>query len=274
MEFHELQQMCRRAATYTCSQTKLTLSAVTLAACGLMVVMAMGLSLKANDWFSLSLAFMPLFVIASVLTTLGVVLIQGYRDEVKYENASYRDLLLISWKHLIRASYFFLPLMLAYLFLWIILGLFFLLREIPAFGEFFGVILAFGPFLLLFGSLLLSVLAVFLSFVVSPVIALKKIEGFELVQYMQERLQTNVFARVCLFCLASVPLAATAFLLLIAAHLTTSLYTVSENHMQMVLQWFFIMIPFATILSPAVVFFYNLAAETHIYIQKKIGQIK
>jgi uncharacterized membrane protein len=274
MEFYELQNMCRRAATHTCSKQKLVLSSLVLAISGLLVVLAMGLSLHAGSWVSLCLAFMPLFIISCVLTTLGCVLIQGYRDEIKNQSTGYTELITISWQHMVRASYFYLPLVLCYLCFWIVLGIFFLLREIPTIGEFFGVILAFGPFLLLFASLLLSVLAIFLAFVVSPVIALKKVQGTELLQYMQEKLQSNVFARVCLFCLSVVPLCATGILLFIAAHLTTLMYEVSQNHLQMILQWFFIMIPFASILAPAVVFFFNMAAETHIYVQKKIISLR
>jgi hypothetical protein len=270
MGFRDLESMSTRAAIYSGSKVKLFISSLTLVICGLLVVFAMGLSLAASEWVTLSLAFLPIFLSGSILIALGVVLIRGYRDEVKNKEVSYGKMLGESWGNLITSSYFFLPIVLVYLCLWVVMGLFFLLKEIPGIGDFFGVILAFGPFLLILGSLLLCVATVFLVFALSPILALKQISGNELMQYVQERLSKQVFLRAFLFLFSSLPLIATAALLYIAARLTTILYVVSDSHIQMVLQWFFIMIPFAVILSPALVFFFNMAAETHILIQKRL----
>ena len=269
MDFSDLEKMCERAARFTCAKRKLFISALTLVLCGLFVVFAMGLSLAASEWVNLSLAFLPFFLCGSLLIVLGVIVIRMYHNEVKNKEVNTGLIVSKSWEYLITSSYFFLPIVLTYLFLWIVLGLFFVLKEIPAVGDFFGVILAFGPFLLLLGSLLLCVATIFLIFVVSPILALKKLSGHELMQYVQTRILSRVFLRISLFFVSLVPLVFTALLLFIAAHLTTNLYVVSDSHTQMVLQWFFIMIPFAVFLSPALVFFFNMAAETHVLIQKK-----
>ena len=270
MEFQDLENMCVRAASFSGSKLKLLISALTLAVCGLLVVFAMGLSLAASEWVTLSLAFLPIFLSSSILVALGIILIRAYRDEVKNKEISYSKLLVTSWENLVVSFYLFLPIILGYICLWLVLGVFFLLKEIPVIGDFFGVILAFGPFLLLFGSLLLCVATIFLIFAVSPILALKQIPGSEILQYLQDNLSKNIFLRISLFLFSLLPLAATALLLYVAAKLATILYVVSYSHLQMILQWFFIMIPFAAILSPAVVFFFNMAAETHVLIQKRV----
>jgi hypothetical protein len=232
-------------------------------------VCALGLSLAANDWVNLSLAFLPVFFSGIALTAFGVMLIRVYHDEVKERDVSYSKVIRQAFGNFFTASYFFLPIVLAYLLLWVVLGCFFLIKEIPFIGDFFNVILAFGPFLLILGSLLLCLASLFLLFLAAPIIALKSLSGESLLQYVQGQLKTQIFLRVTLCSFALLPLLLLTLLLWAAAKITTVLYVASGNHLQMVLQWFFIMIPFAVILSPALVFFFNVAAETHVLVQKR-----
>ena len=47
-------------------------------------------------------------------------------------------------------------------------------------------------------------------------------------------------------------------------------YFVTERTWAIGLQWFVIMIPFATLLSPVVIFLFNFAAESFVILQKRL----
>jgi len=228
----------------------------------------MGLSLAANEWITLALTFLPIFISAGILIALGVILIRAYHDEVKNKEVSFQKIIKLSWRQIAFASSFFLPVVAAYILMWIVLGIFFLLQEIPFIGTVSTVIFAFGPFLLLLGSLLLCAASVFFLFLLSPVLALKPFTGYSLVDLDLSRLSLNLFYRLVTFVVAALPVTFLSVILFLAARLTTILYVVSGSDLQMVFQWFFIMLPFAILLSPSVVFFFNMAAEAQVHLRK------
>jgi hypothetical protein len=272
MNFAQLEQLCKRAGTNTFSQTKLLISTAVLALCGLLVIFCMGLSKAASTWFVLSLTFLPIFISGAILMGLGVVLIRAYHDEIKKKKISYTLIISKSWDNILSALYIFVPIILLYLLQWVMLGLFILLKEIPILGILFGVILAFAPFLLNLGSLVLCLGSFVLLFAFTPVIALKQLHPQNLLQYAISQLVKRPFMRILLLLIALIPLAATTFILWFAAYLTTTSYMVSESHLQIVLQWFFIMLPFAAFLAPATIFFYNMSCEAHVLAQKGLDK--
>ncbi|MDB6081236.1 MAG: Conserved putative rane protein [Chlamydiia bacterium] len=269
MFFKELEKLFERAGRFVFSKAKLLTTVITLALLGVMIVCSMGLSLHAGEWVALSLTFLPIFLATSVLSALGVLLIRSYHDEIKNRDTNVAKTVTAMTDSLFTSSYFFLPIILIYLLLWVVLGLFFLMKAIPIIGDAFAVIFAFGPFLLILGSLLLSLASIFLLFTATPVMALKSLTGEKLFQYVHEQRFQQIFLRLVLCLLSLLPLIVTACLLWLAAKITTVVYVDQENTLQMVMQWFFIMLPFAAILSPTVIFFFNMATETHILIQKR-----
>ena len=158
---------------------------------------------------------------------------------------------------------------LGYLILWMLLGIFILLREVPGLGEFMGVILAFAPFLLNLGALLLCVVNLAVLFFVAPAVALQGMNSFRLSNNLFERLRTDIFSNSLLWLTAALPLTVIILLLLTAMWMTEATYLMPTHTIAVVLQWFFIMIPFTTLLSPALVFFFNFAAEAHVLMRKK-----
>ncbi len=149
------------------------------------------------------------------------------------------------------------------------LGIFVLLKQVPGLGEFFGVILVFGPFLLNLCTLILCVLNLAMLFFVTPVIALKGLNRIRVTQILVDRLKRDIFSNTFLALVATFPLLIFIGLLTLAAFLTGTVCYGCENPLHNVLQWFFIMIPFTALLSPAVVFFFNFAAEAHVLLAKK-----
>ena len=234
-----------------------------------MVVFFRGLSINAGQWILMSLTFLPFFLCAGVLLSMGILRIRIYHDEIKERPVDYADLLSRSWEVIIGASYFSIPIILSYLLLWMSLGVFFLLKQIPAVGDFFAVILAAGPFLLNLGSLVLCLLNFAMLFFVTPIVALKGLNRIQVTQLLVNRLKSDVFTNVLLAFVAVIPLLAVSGILVLAAFLTGNVCYTCENPLHNVLQWFFIMIPFTALLAPAVVFFFNFAAEAHVMMQKK-----
>lgn len=272
MNLKDVQLIFNRAVSLTFVKKKLLLAFIVLALCGLLVVFFRGLAINAGQWVTMSLTFLPFFLCAGLLLSTGIVLTRIYHDEIKRKPTSYKEILSKSFEVIVGASYFSIPIILSYLLLWMVLGIFVLLKQIPGIGEFFGVILVFGPFLLNLVTLVLCVLNMAMLFFVTPVVALKGLNRIRVTQILVKRLKNDMFSNIFLALVATFPLIVFIVLLSLAAFLTGTVCYGCENPLHNVLQWFFIMIPFTALLSPAVVFFFNFAAESHVLMQKQMQQ--
>jgi hypothetical protein len=268
MDFHQLELMFNRAFYLSFSKKKFWLVFTILALCGVLVVFFRGLALGANEWLMLSLTFLPIFLCAGVLLSLGIALIRIYHDEIKKKDVKYTEILSKSLEIMIGASYFCIPIVLSYLLLWMLLGIFFLLKEIPGVGSFFSSIFAFAPFLINLGTLILCLLSLAVLFFVTPVVALKGLNRMQIEQTLKTRLKSDIFSNIVLSLIATFPLWMIVAILILAAWLTGSVCFACESPLHQVLQWFFTMIPFTAVLTPAVIFFFNFAAESHVLMVK------
>lgn len=164
MDFQSFSFIFNRALAFTFSRKKLLFVFCVLALSGLLVVFFQGLALHANEWVKLSLTFLPIFICTGILLSMGILLIRVYHDEIKEREVNFWQILSRSWEVIIGASYFAIPIIFSYLVLWMLLGIFVLLSEIPAVGEFFSAILSFGPFLINLGTLVLCLLSLAILF--------------------------------------------------------------------------------------------------------------
>ncbi|MBA3602428.1 MAG: hypothetical protein H0W50_02020 [Parachlamydiaceae bacterium] len=269
MQLSDIQRIFNRALILTFSKKKLAMVSIILALCGLLIVFFRGLAIHAGNWIMLSLTFIPVFLCSGILLSAGIWLTRIYHDEVKNKAIKYRDVLLNSWEVIIGASYFAIPIILSYLLVWMTLGIFILLKEIPGVGKFFMAILAFAPFLLNLSSLLLCLFALLVLYFVTPLVALKGVNRIQSAQLLTLRLKGDVFCNIVLGLVAVLPLIFCAILLLTAAFITESMCEVCESPVYTIVHSFFIMIPFAVMLSPAVIFFFNFAAEAHVFMREK-----
>lgn len=269
MTLRNIEQMFNRALLHCFSKKKLLLTFPVLLLCGVLIVFCRALAIGANNWVTMSLTFLPFFLCTSVLLSLGVLLSRIYHNDVKHIYTSYRKLFAQSWELLIGIAYIALPMLLLYLFLWMFLGLFYLLRELPGVGEFFGVILAFGPFLLVFGSISLSLLNVFSLYFITPHVAFRFGSKKRLLQDVAQRFQGNPFSNIVFFLLAVIPLLFIVGLLYLSASVTGATFSVAADSVALVMQWFFIMIPFCALLSPGVLFFVNFSVESFVFLEKR-----
>lgn len=273
MIFNEVPFIFNRAISLTFLKKKLILTFFSLLACGLLVVFFRGLGLHSSHWVSLNLTFMSIFLSSAVLLSIGILLTRIYHDEVKKNGCSYGEVFGHSWELLLGSTYFSLPLIISYLLLWIVLGVFLLLSELPEVGSFFSVLLSFGPFLLNFCSLLLCLLSLSMLFLVTPAIALNGLHRPRISQILVHRVRADLFSNLILVIIAIMPLVITVGLLCLAAFLTDTMLSVTDHPLHVILYWFFIMVPFIAILSPAVVFFFNFAAESHVLLQRRYKKV-
>ncbi len=268
MDFNAMSFIFNRALSLTFAKKKLLLVFCILALSGVLIVFFRGLALHAGQWVQLSLTFLPIFICAGILLSTGIMLIRIYHDEVKKREVNYWGILANSWEVIIGASYFAIPIILSYLLLWILLGIFVLLQEIPAVGELFSLILAFAPFLINLGTLILCLISLLILFFVAPIIALKGMEKGAVFQMTIKRLEQNPFNNMILVFLSLLPVAFILGLLTLAAWITGAICLDCQTPVHTVLKWFFIMLPFTAFLTPPVIFFFNFAAEAHVLMQK------
>ena len=269
MDYQDISFIFNRSLAHVVSKKKLLFVFCALALSGLLVVFFKGLALNAGDWVKLSLTFLPLFICAGVLLSLGILLIRIYRDEIKEREVNYWDILSTSWEGVIGASYFFIPIILCYLLLWVLLGIFVLLSEVPSAGEFFSAVLSFGPFLIVLGTLVLTAASFGILFVVAPLIAFKGLDGKAIFQLIVKRLEKDPFGNLIFLLVSLIPLGFTLTLLLAAASMAESFCLDCQNTVRTIVKWFFIMIPFTGFLTPGIVFFFNFAAEAHVLLQRQ-----
>lgn len=269
MNMRQIELIFNRALLLCFSKKKLLLTVPVLFLCGILIVFCRALAIGASSWVVMSLTFLPFFLCSSILLSLGVLLARIYHNEVKSIYTSYRKLFAQSWEVLIGISFMALPMLLLYLFLWMFLGIFYLLKELPGIGEFFGVILAFGPFLLVFGSIVLSVANVFALYFLTPHVAFRFGSKKRLAQELFRRLSGNPFSNIVFFFLALFPLLVIVGLLYLAASVTGAAFAVSSHSVALVMQWFFIMIPFCILLAPGVLFFFNFSVESFVFLEKR-----
>ncbi len=248
------------------SRKKMMLTFPILVLCGVLTVFCRAVAYDASEWIAMSLAFLPILLSSGILLALGVLLIRIHMHEVKNLHLGFRRLISGSVDLLMATSYLSIPPILAYLFLWIALGLFYLLQEIPGIGDFFSVVFAFGPFLLIFSSLLLCLFNLGLLFFVAPLAAFQPYKRFGLGKRILTLFQGRILSNFALFLLALVPIALVSGLLTLSALLTNS---APDKSLSVALEWFFIMIPFCAVLTPAVIFFFNFAAESYQLLQAK-----
>lgn len=268
MSLKELPLIFNRALEHTFDRSKWFFTFVVLAVCGVFVVFCRGLATHANPWIAMSLTFLPFFFCSGILLALGVVLIRSYHDQIKKKPVNYLEILSRSWEIALGAAYFTVPIILLYLILWILLGLFLLLRSIPGLGDFFSVILAFAPFIINAATLFLAGCVIGLLFFVSPVIALKGLSRTLISQVLVRRFTGDLYRNLALFKIAMLPLVFYVGFLLLSLFMTGSLCAGCDDPVHSTLEGFFIMVPFTALLAPAVIFFFNFAAEAHVLTQK------
>ena len=267
MNLVEIEKFFNRSLLLSCTKKKLLLTFPVVVLCGLLVVFFRVLAFGIGGWVGMSLLFLPILLCSGVLLSLGILLIRIYYHEVKSIKVNLKRIFSTSWQLILGTFYIMLLPVLIYLFLWIFLAIFMLLRQIPHIGEVFGNIFAFTPFLLIFFSIILCLGNIFILFFISPYIAFKAKEKFNIAKSILLVLKNHLFSGIFLFLWALFPIILVVILLIVAAILT-NINVSAHNILSLAVSWFFIMLPFAAILTPCINFFFNFAAESYNYLNK------
>jgi hypothetical protein len=259
----DLENAFNRAFFLSFTKKKLFLVFPVLVLCGILIVFCRSIAFYSGGWIAMSMIFLPIFLSSGILLALGVLVIRIYYHEVKKLKVSYKKIVGASWELIIGTSYLSLPVILVYLLLWIVMGIFLLLKEIPYVGSSVGVLLSFAPFLIILISILLCLMNVGLLFFVTPAVGLKTLKKRHMAKHVFKAIRQNLFSHLLYFIVALLPIAIVVGILSLAAVITGHSYFDSDNIISVSLGWFFIMLPFCAILTPTVIFFFNFAAEAY-----------
>ncbi len=266
----ELEKIFNRSISHCFSKRKWFLVFPVLALCGLLTVICRVISHGAGQWMQMSLAFLPIFLCGGLLLGVGLVLTRIYHNEVKGITMPYFQVIKAAKKLFLGIPHLAVPLIFSYLVLWMVLGVFYLLRSIPHIGPFMSSFLSFGPFLLVLGSLVLGFLSLVTLFYLTPAAALKSELRPQLAEEVFRGLGQNPFVSFVLLLIGLLPLLLVVGVLSLAAVVTQILYIETTHGLTIALKWFFIMLPFCALLTPAVVFFFNFSAESYALIYKRL----
>ncbi len=266
MNWIDLERSFVKAWEGVFSRKKIFTAFAALSLSGLFFIFCKAVAIDASSWMRLSLFFLPVLLSTVFLLIFGILLIRMQTQETKGFTLGLGRLFAGSMDIAIGTSYLSFPPILAYLCLWIFLGLFFLLKEIPFIGPFFNIIFAFGPFLLIVCSLLLCILNFCLLFFLAPAAAklsIRDFRGIELSRRIWRSIKSKPFLSLALFIIGALPGLLIGAILSLAAVLTNISFALEGPAFALALEWFFVMLPFSALLSPAIVFFFQFAAETH-----------
>lgn len=254
-----------RALQLSFSLKKLFFVCIVLWCCGFTLLLCKSLGLHAQEWLMLNWNFLPFFSIGILGLSLGVLLIRFYHDELKDKKINYAKTFSLSKEVMIEIAYLGMPLIIGYLALWTILGLFYLIKALPKIGWTLGVFLSFGPFLLFLSMVCLIVICFILFFFLTPIVALRTCLPKEWIKCMLIRIKSSLFTNLILLVLSVIPVGCILSLLMISWQLTNTFYLSPDNPLDLVL----VMVPVSIFLAPGVIFFFQFAAESHVLMIQK-----
>ena len=138
MQWNDFEKSFNRAMLLSFSKRKLALTFPILVLCGILSVFCRAVSFESGEWVAMSFAFLPILFSSGILLALGVLLVRMHHHEAKQLTLDFRKLIGGSIDLIIGTSYLSVLPIVAYLFLWTLLGLFFLLKAVPILGDFFS----------------------------------------------------------------------------------------------------------------------------------------
>lgn len=253
----ELGTLCNRAFAHIFDARKFLAVFLVLLLSGLFVLFFQGFALCSPNWLKLPLLTLPVIIMGALLMVVGAGLNKMYAQE--REGIKVNDLPFFSGEVMFRAACFFAPLIVAAVTLLLLLGLFLLIKSIPYVGTFFGIILAFAPFLINFALLLLFLIAFLILFLFTPLVAFKKHLDKKA---LMARLQGGLFNHVLLLGTILIPLWIIWKFVVHAADFTFKGYAAHDPSVIKVLQGLFMLIPMAAIFTLPLVFFFNFSFES------------
>lgn len=261
MTLKEIEKMFNRSLVHALDLRKCLCLFLVLLVSGFVVLFFQGLALYSKLWLKLPLQFIPLFLAVGLVMGGGIFLIRLYDQELSGEHPAVFTIAMHSWDVLLKSFYLTLPLVMVFMVFWVLIGVLMLLKSIPYLGPLLGVILAFAPFILNLGILMLFLTAFLAFFFQAPFLA--KTES-EQKRGVLQRIREDFFLNLLLFAIAYLPVWVVWEFVKYAVLMTRQFYSYGDSQIAMIFQNVLILLPFAAILTPAVIFFFNFAYESHL----------
>lgn len=259
MNLETLREMFNRAFKRCFDLRQFLFLFLVLLACGILFFFFQGIALYASGWLSYPLKCLPLFLAAALLLGGGVWVCHQTLDQPEGEKK--REM--FPWGVMIRASYNALPLLMAFLLFWILLALFIGLKVLPIIGPFFGIFLAFAPFILSFGTLALFIVAFPLLFFAAPIFAFE--ERIERKKF-KKQFKSEPFLHLLLLLVGFLPVGIMWYFLTYAFSLSLEIYSHTDGPVTQILQSFFMLLPYGALFTPVWLFFFHFASESYKYL--------
>ncbi len=263
MDLQQLEDAFDRAVTLLWDGTQLAITFLVLSFCGLLTVFFRAVSGGAVAWVHLAASCLPFFLCSGLLLAMGVLAIRAYLFRHHHHRIDYRTLIQESSEFLLGASFFSIPMVVTYLSLWLLVGVFVLLTEIPFLGPFLGSLFSFAPFFLNFGILSLCGIYLLALFFLAPIMALHGMSRMTVARVFIERVRRRFFVNTFLLIMSFLPLVIVSLLLFLASYFMTFIYTFPANLLFQVVTEFILMVPYAMALTPPILFFFHFSSEAH-----------
>lgn len=258
-----------RAVQDSISKKKILFTSPLVILCGLFFVICRTIAINSGSWIQLFLGFFPFFLSFGILLGAGVVLIKAYYLERKKEEHSFKKIIYQSYQMIMNIAYLALPFVMAYIAIWIVLGIFYLLKSIPFLGALLGPMLSFIPFILILTSLLLALSTVFFLFFATPEATLKTGLKLILIKKTAARVKKSFFTDLIMIIVSLIPLLISLSLLYGSSWIVTTIFFEGASEVSFAFESLFMMLPFCLFLTPSVIFFFNFAAESFLLDQKE-----
>ncbi|NGX56608.1 MAG: hypothetical protein K1060chlam5_00851 [Candidatus Anoxychlamydiales bacterium] len=261
MDLKNLDVCFNRAIKNSFQKKKLILTFFTLFLCSFLFVFASSISFLNSSFARLALLFLPVFLSFTLLFVLGIVLIKIYVNEVKNIKLNFLNLLkdlIFSINKSISLSFSYI---LVFLILFIIFSIFVFVKEIPHIGAIVGSILSFIPFLIVMLSIILLIANMLTLFFLSPIITLSNIKSLKIIKECYQNFKNNIFLNILFFLIAILPGVFIIILLSISTKITNLSYVIETNIVSFFIKNLIIALQYSIFLTPAIIFFFNFAAE-------------
>jgi len=211
-------------------------------------------------------SLLPFFLSAALFMPTAMLITRLYCDALKNRQTTISDCIAGSWESLIASSYLFLPLLLTYSALWLVLHIFILLTTIPLIGQLLASFLAFAPLLVHLALLLLALCSIAMLFILPPLITLKGIHYIQAIRIALARVRQDPFSHLLLAILSLAPITAVAAIASAASALTYKGAIIDAAYAP--LYALVAMLPIVAFFAPALLFFFQFSAEAYLLLNK------
>ena len=124
MTLQQIEIIFNRAWRFAFSLKKCLFLFVFLVLCGTFAVFCHTVAAISGIWIKLIMYFLPGFLLSGVLLALGVFFARVYYSEMKGLTVTYREIFRSSMKLLVNVTQIALPLVMTYLVIWMVMGVF------------------------------------------------------------------------------------------------------------------------------------------------------